>query len=145
MRSLCWFVQEEDAKLIKQTKPEKEGIMSEENPKNATGLKKELEEAVASRDKEKIYQVLQKAFMNVVELKITTTVTEGKLEGKLEGIETTINLLEGDIRTVISKTYAPDSETVAIYHKEQINKAEQIIERNVNTLKSLARGLVELL
>ncbi len=119
--------------------------MSEENPKNATGLKKELEEAVASRDKEKIYQVLQKAFMNVVELKITTTVTEGKLEGNLEGIETTINLLEGDIRTVISKTYAPDSETVAIYHKEQINKAEQIIERNVNTLKSLARGLVELL
>lgn len=114
--------------------------MAGETQSEASGLKKELEEAVGSGKQEDITSVFKKAFVNVLELKITTTVTEGTFEG----ISTTINLLEGDIHTTISKSYIPDAGSLADFHKEQVSKAEQIIERNVNTLKSLAQGLADL-
>ena len=74
-------------------------------------------------------------------MKITKTVTSTSPKS----IHTTINLLEGDITTSMHAEFAPDPQNVANFHKEQVNKAEQIIERNVNTLKNLANTLMGLL
>lgn len=106
-----------------------------------TNLKKELEKALDDGDSSKITGLLKKAFLNTIELNIRTTVTEGN---EPKEISTTINLLDGDIETNIHKDFMPDPEQVANFHKEQVNKAEEIIARNVNTIKSLTQSLIEL-
>lgn len=114
--------------------------MGEEVQSKKTDLQNEFEEAVKKGDPAGIATTLRKIFINVIELKITTTVTKGSTEQ----ISTTINLLEGDITTTMHKNFALDPKNVADFHKEQVVKAEQIIERNINTLKNLADALMEL-
>ena len=103
-------------------------------------VKKELETALNDGDSGKVSSVLKKAFLNVIELNIKTTVTE--IDPK--EMHTRINLLEGDIETKIHREFAPDPEKVAAFHQAQVNKAEQIIEKNLNTLKSLGQALTDL-
>jgi len=104
-------------------------------------VKEALESALEDRDSEKISSVLKKAFLNAIQLDIRTTLSEGD---KKE-LHTEINLLEGDIKTTMHHDFALDPEKVAAFHQAQVNKAEQIIEKNVNTLKSLAGALIDLL
>ncbi|OEU62361.1 MAG: hypothetical protein BBJ57_11520 [Desulfobacterales bacterium PC51MH44] len=118
----------------------KEDIMGEEVQSKKTDLQNEFEAAVEKGDSGGIAATLRKIFINALELKITTTVTKGSTEQ----ISTTINLLEGDITTTMHKNFVPDLQNVADFHKEQVVKAEQIIERNINTLKNLADALMEL-
>jgi len=53
--------------------------------------------------------------------------------------------IKGAITTTMHTEFAPDPQNVAIFHKEQVDKAEQIIERNINTLKNLANTLMGLI
>ncbi len=105
-----------------------------------SNIKKEFEEAIKSGNRDSLVSALQKAFINTIELDIKTTVTHNGPEE----IHSTINLLDGDIKTTIHNKFLPDPEQVATFHKEQVNKGEEIIERNVNTLKTLAKSLVDL-
>jgi hypothetical protein len=114
--------------------------MGEDNKKEKQTLKQELETAIETKDEDGITSTLRKVFMNVIELKITTTVTQKAPEK----IHTNINLLEGDISTTIHAKFAPDPEAVANFHKDQVNKAEQIIEKNVDTLITLTKALSDL-
>ncbi len=104
-------------------------------------IKKDLEKALDSGDTTQVTRLLKKAFLNTIELKIRTRITEG--DGPKE-IFTKINLLDGDIETTIHKDFIPNPEEAANFHKEQVNKGEEIIARNVNTLKNLAQSLIEL-
>ncbi len=105
-----------------------------------TEIQNEFESAVESGEENKIFTTFRKILLNAIELKITTTVTEDSPKS----IHTTINLLEGDITTSMHLEFASDPQTVANFHKEQVNKAEHIIERNVKTLKDLVNTLMEL-
>ncbi len=104
-------------------------------------IKKEFEDAIQSGNREGLVSALQKAFVNTIELDIKTTVTNTGPEE----IHTIINLLDGDITTTIHSKFLPDPEQAASFHKEQISKGEDIIEKNVNTLKTLAKALIDLL
>jgi hypothetical protein len=104
-------------------------------------IQKEFEGAVESGEESQILATLRKIFLNAIELKISTTITNTSPKS----IQTTINLLEGDITTTMHTEFAPDPQNVAIFHKEQVDKAEQIIERNINTLKNLANTLMGLI
>ena len=114
--------------------------MAKDEHVTKTEIQKEFENAVESGEENKILTVFRKIFLNAIELKITTTVTSTSSKS----IHTTINLLEGDITTTMHSEFASDPQTVANFHKEQVNKAEQIIERNVNTLKNLASTLMDM-
>ena len=111
-------------------------------PENATKIEmqKEFESAVESGDENKILTLFRKAFLNAIELKISTTVTNTSPKG----IHTTINLLEGDITTTMHSEFVSDPQAVADFHKEQVNKGEQIIQRNVDTLRKLADTLMDM-
>ena len=104
-------------------------------------IQEEFEGAVKSGDENQILGTLRKIFLNAIELKISTTITNTTPKC----IHTTINLLEGDITTTMHAEFAPDPQNVAAFHKEQVDKAEQIIERNINTLKNLANTLMGLI
>jgi len=104
-------------------------------------IKKDLEKALDAGDSTQISSLLKKAFLNTIELTIKTTVTEGKAPKE---ISTKINLLDGDIETTIHKDFMPDPEQAANFHKEQVNKGEEIIARNVSTIKNLAQSFIEL-
>ena len=114
--------------------------MPKEDQVTKTATQQEFADAVASGDENNILAAFRKAFLNAIELKITTTVTEKSPKS----IQTTINLLDGDITTTMHQDFAPDPQSVANFHKEQVNKGEQIIERNVNTLKNLADTLMNM-
>lgn len=106
-----------------------------------TGLKKDLEEAIEKGDSGKITTLLKKMFLNAVELNIKTTVTD---QPGPKTISTKINIIDGDIETFLHKEFVPDAEKVTAFHKEQVNKGEEIIARNLNTLKTLGQSLMEL-
>ena len=114
--------------------------MGEDIQNEKTALKEEFEKAIKAGDQDGVAGTLRKFFINAIELKIKTTVTHNLPEE----INTKINLLEGDISTTVHAKFAPDPEAVANFHKEQVNKAEQIIEKNVNTLKNLTKALMDL-
>ncbi len=105
-------------------------------------LNKEFADALENGEKGSAMGVLRKAFINAVELKIKTTVKKGA--GGDEEISTKINLLEGDIETSLHEVFAENREKVAQFHQEQVNKAEQIIARNVQTLKELTKSVIDL-
>lgn len=115
--------------------------MPKDTAETKTEIQTEFEGAVNSGDENQILATLRKIFINTIELKIKTTVNNTSPKS----IQTTINLLEGDITTTMHSEFAPDPKDVAEFHREQVNKAEQIIERNVNTLKSLAKTLMDLI
>ena len=106
---------------------------------SSNSLSTAYQDAIESGDNAKIKTVINKMFMKVVELKIITEVDDSK-----EAIQTTINLLDGDITTKLHSKFAPDPQKVAEFHKEQVSKAEEIMKRNVDTLKSLADNLREI-
>ena len=103
-------------------------------------LKDQFETALKADNRDGAMGALRQMFINAVELKIKTTVTKGQKEQ----IETTINLLEGDITSSIHEIFAPDRESIAKFHQEQVNKAEEIIARNVATLKDLTKAVIDL-
>jgi hypothetical protein len=107
---------------------------------NKNELKKQFEVAIKNNDEASAMSVLRQVFINAIELKINTKI----IKGAEEKIETTINLLAGDITTEIHENFVPDRLEAAKFHQEQVNKAEQIIANNVETLKNLTKSVIEL-
>ncbi len=91
-----------------------------------------------------IYQWVQDLCNSIITLEIKTIVTESQEAGG-KMISTKINLIEGDITTTIHSDFVKDKKAIADFHKDQINKAEQIIKQNVETVKSIADALLDLL
>ena len=85
---------------------------------------------------------LKDLFTGLVNLKIQTIVTSST-DQNAQAIRTTINLVDGDIINEINKSLVKDLD-VFEFHKEQVNRGEAIIERNVNTVRALAEGLIDL-
>jgi hypothetical protein len=114
--------------------------MSDTKNEVTTELKKELQSAIESDDDKQMRKIFCKILLNTIELDIKTTVTSNSPKS----IHTTINLLAGDINTTMHSDFASDPQGVADFHKEQVNKAEQIIARNVNTLKDMIHMLMDM-
>ena len=91
----------------------------------------------------RVLTVVQKMFDELVTLKITTTVT-GDGEKK---IETTVNLLDGDINNSIDKAFLQNDELRSIrdFHAEQVKNGHAIIKGNVDMVIDLAKQLQDIL
>ena len=90
-----------------------------------------------------IVDTLKKMATNLMELKIKTTV----VGEKPKTIETTINLLEGDINNSIDEAFLKDVELHPIrdFHAEQVKYGHEIIKGNVDVVVELAKKLGEVI
>ena len=101
-----------------------------------------IEKASAFANKKQAENWLKGVYISLVNLKIETVVTD-KPDRTVKSIQTTINLVEGDIKTEIHQYFAKDLD-VFEFHKEQVKNAEAIIKSNVETVKAMAEGLLDL-
>jgi hypothetical protein len=83
--------------------------------------------------------LLKAIYENLVTLEIKTEVTTDQIQC----IQTKIDLVQGDITTKIHQSFVKGI-NVYDFHKEQVSRGEAIIERNVQTVKTMAEGLAEL-
>ncbi len=94
------------------------------------------------KDRNEALEWLKTLFTNLVNLEIKTAITTDKVHG-MQTISTRIDLVQGDMVTTIHKDLA-EGLNVYEFHQAQVLKAEAIIEKNVQTVKALAEGLLEL-
>jgi hypothetical protein len=89
-------------------------------------------EGVAVSLPERILQALE----NLVTLRITTTVVAGTDE---KSIVSDIDLLQGDITTTFAKEFVDGGpyESLRAFHQEREKQGNEIIQGNVEALKSL--------
>jgi hypothetical protein len=102
-----------------------------------------------------ILEHIQKALGSLVTLRITTvvgpinvTVDNNTLQTsipsgtKTQAIQSTINLLEGDITTVLDPAYVSgDLTALRTFHENQVVKGHDIVVNNFNALVSLAKQI----
>jgi hypothetical protein len=95
-------------------------------------LQRRFNEEVAVSLPERILQALE----NLVTLRITTTVVAGTDE---KSIVTDIDLLQGDITTIFAKEFVDGGpyESLRAFHQEREKQGNEIIQGNVEALKSL--------
>ncbi len=115
--------------------------MNEANKAVANIAKNQTQSLNNSTD---IFKWVQDLCKSIITLEIKTIVTESQEAGG-KMISTKINLIEGDITTTIHSDFVKDKKAIADFHKDQISKAEQIIKQNVETVKSIADALLDLL
>lgn len=115
---------------------------------------------MAGEESKSLSQMLLDAVGSAVRLQVVTQVgdvgisgTLNKYEVKLEpngnAIATSINLVEGDITSVVpEKFWAPDQQIVRDFHQAQVEQAKAIVERNLRLIgelgKQIADGITEL-
>jgi hypothetical protein len=108
----------------------------------------------------KLWEKLLAGVRSAVELRIITRVGEVEIEGELADpklrfgadghtIATSINLVEGDITSVVPDAlWAPDKQAVRDFHEQQVEQAKLIVERNLRLIgelgTSLAKAIAEL-
>ena len=82
---------------------------------------------------------IAQAITKVIELKITTSVTDASDANKLErAMVTKINLVEGDIKNTMDREFVVgDLKDLRAFHETQVLKAQQIIKDNLEALKTL--------
>lgn len=100
------------------------------------------------------------ALENISELKIRTLVGEFEFEpldgsskyeiqfkkgGNIEGMISRINLVLGDIDTEISPKFATEYEQLREFHLAKENQAHEIIKKNMEVLKEIAKAIAELI
>lgn len=113
--------------------------------------------ATGSKPKLTIGQKIAHALQNAMELRVITVVGDGTVKGTFpelglqfdgaeeKAIATSIDLVQGDITTVISPAYAGDSgEALRGFHAEQVSEGKAIVERNVRLLVDIGREIVSL-
>jgi len=106
----------------------------------------ELVAQIAARDLarpvpvEPLMTQVKESLQNLVKLDIETIVDD---TGATKGLKTEINLLSGDIKNKFSPTYAGAPEDVRNFHAAQVQKAQDIIDKNIATLKSLVEFVLE--
>ncbi len=116
--------------------------MTNNTQNSEKGIKEKFGQAMKNNDQNEVQSLLREMFINAVELKINTSVCQ---QDDPEQIETTINLLEGDIKTTIHPNFISNMKDVKSFHQEQVNKAEQIVEKNISTLRSMTEAVLDLL
>lgn len=100
------------------------------------------------------------AVRSAVQLKVITQVGDVAVSGTLDeytvrfepngnAIATSINLVEGDITSVVpDKFWAPDQQIVRDFHQAQVEQAKAIVERNLRMIgefgKRIADAITEL-
>ena len=80
------------------------------------------------------------ALNNLLTLDIETKVVDSGAE---KGITTRINLIDGDITNVFHKDYAGDPADLRKFHESQVAKSQEIIDKNIASLKALFEFAVE--
>ena len=109
-------------------------------------------------DKDSFRSYILGAVKAAVELRITTVVGDAKLDGpiaelktqleaggKHQSIITSMNLIEGDIVTVISPDNITDERRwLRDFHEAQIKRGEDLVNRNLETLAKLGSSLLAL-
>ncbi|MFO7566791.1 MAG: hypothetical protein R6X02_29380 [Enhygromyxa sp.] len=109
-----------------------------------------------ANDGPKLWQNLLKATSSAVQLQIVTQVGDATISGeiaspKLEfeeqkgtAIATSINLIEGDITSVVpEKFWAPDQQIVRDFHEAQVEQAKDIVERNLRLIGELGERIFD--
>src|SRR5690606_34943396 len=95
-----------------------------------------------------------KAMNAAVELRIVTQVGEVTVAGDLakptvtlgkgSAIATSINLVQGDITSVIPEEFlAPGQQVVRDFHDAQVEQAKAIVERNLRMIAEIGKQVVE--
>lgn len=102
----------------------------------------------------KLWEKLLGGVRSAVELRVVTYVGEAKLSGPLDramvefggepgdAIATSINLVEGDITSVVpEKFWAPDKQVIRDFHQQQVEQGKDIVERNLKLISELGSGI----
>lgn len=104
----------------------------------------------------KLWEKLLGGVKSAVELRVVTYVGNANISGDLRdpkvtfdgtkgaAIVTSINLVDGDISTVVpDQFWAPDKDVVRQYHQDQVDKGNAIVERNLRLIGELGSGLAK--
>ena len=75
---------------------------------------------------------LKRCFKNLTTLEIKTV-----KDPDTKGICTKIDLIQGDITNTFNEELFKDPETLRQFHEAQVTKAENIVEKNLEALRSL--------
>lgn len=112
-----------------------------------------------------LYAKIEAAVSDLTTLKVVTAVGdvnisqevvavgEDKTESRSESYQnakailSTIDLIDGDIMTVMDDVFATDENYASIRedHLERIKDAQDIVDKNINTLKNLVRTVGDIL
>lgn len=104
----------------------------------------------------KLWEKLLGGVKSAVELRVVTYVGDAKITGDLaapkvtfdgtkgSAIVSSINLVEGDISTVVPEQFwAPDRDVVRKFHQDQVDKGNAIVERNLRLIGELGSSLAK--
>ncbi len=102
-------------------------------------------------------QKIASALENAMELRIVTVVGNASVGGEYphltltfdgseaQALATSIDLVQGDTRTVISPAFSGDTgESLRRFHAEQVAEGKAIVERNVRLLVELGREITSI-
>jgi hypothetical protein len=111
---------------------------------------------MAGEEKHYLWKSLLRAMNSAVQLQIVTQVGDATVSGPLgkpevvfepqkgTAIATSINLVEGDITTVVpDKFWAPDQQIVREFHQAQVEQAKAIVERNLRLIGELGEQVFD--
>ncbi|PRQ05295.1 hypothetical protein ENSA5_04140 [Enhygromyxa salina] len=104
----------------------------------------------------KLWEKLLSGIKSAVELRVVTYVGDANVKGDIgkpqvnldgakgDAIVTSINLVEGDINSVVpDRFWTPDKDVVRKYHQDQVDKSNAIVERNLRLIGELGAGLAK--
>lgn len=107
-----------------------------------------------ANEEAKLWEKLVKAMSAAVELRIITQVGDVNVSGDLakptvtlgkgSAIATSINLVEGDITSVVPEEFlAPGQQVIRDFHDAQVEQAKAIVERNLRMIAEIGKQVVE--
>lgn len=105
----------------------------------------------------KLWRKLAQGIQSAVELRVITVVGGVEIGGDLRKptiklapnagkntLATSINLAQGDITTVIPEAYwAPDREVVRQFHEAQVQRGQDIVDRNIRLIAEVGKAAAE--
>lgn len=108
----------------------------------------------APQEKQTMWERLLQAVQAAVELQIVTVVGEATISGDINdtkvkfppdttnAIATSINLIEGDITSVVPKQFwSPENEVIRQYHQAQIEKGHAVVAGNIQVIGEFGERL----
>ena len=90
-------------------------------------------------EQKKFLDEVKQSLNKLVTLKIETVVETNPARSALT---TEIDLLQGDIRNTFDSKYAGTPEDIRNFHARQVEKGQEIIDRNIASLKSLVEFVI---
>ena len=115
-----------------------------------------------SNTKNDVWDKLLRGVQSAVELRVITVVGGVKLGGKVDAPEiqfgddgskatsdaivTSINLVEGDITSIVpDQFWSPDKEVIRKYHEQQVSNGHDIVSRNLRLISEVGEALIRTL